>query len=110
VYKYRGYVNRVIDGDTIEVNVELGFDVFIDVIFRLDGINAPEMKGAAKEAGERARDFLREFLEGEVVEIQSHGREKYGRWLATIYAHGGQNVNQIMLNSGLAVPYHGEKR
>jgi micrococcal nuclease len=93
---------RVIDGDTIEATIDMGFRTMRKDIFRLAGINAPERDKASTA-------FMVEALEGKDLIIESHKSEKYGRWLATIYADG-VNVNQSMLDMGLAVHYAGGKR
>jgi micrococcal nuclease len=105
MYEYNAQLQRVIDGDTIEVAIDLGFGTHRMEMLRLAGINAPEMRGASKEDGEKAKAFLEEFLPDHfVVRTQQDKKEKYGRYLAEVIAYG-QNVNVLMINSGLAVPY-----
>lgn len=62
MYVYRATVNRVIDGDTIEVTVDLGFCASLRQTVRLYGINAPELHGASFHAGRDARDYLSGLL------------------------------------------------
>jgi micrococcal nuclease len=101
-YKYNARNIRVIDGDTIEAEIDLGFRVFRKDIFRLAGIQAPEHDKAST-------DFLRSSLEEKTVILESRRSEKYGRWLAIVYADG-VNVNQAMIDIGLAIAYNGGKR
>ena len=101
-YKYNARNIRVIDGDTIEAEIYLGFRVFRKDIFRLAGINAPEHD-------KQSTDFLNAAIEGKTIVLESHKAEKYGRWLATVYADG-ININQAVVNAGHAVPYSGGKR
>ena len=102
-YRYNAKNIRVVDGDTVEAEVDLGFRVFRKDIFRLAGINAPE-----RSKGQPAIDFLTSALKTNNVVIESRKSEKYGRWLATIYADG-VNVNQALVDMGHAVPYDGGK-
>ena len=101
-YKYNARSVRVVDGDTIEAEVDLGFRTFRKDLFRLNGLNAPEHDKVSTA-------FLTSALIGKNVVIESHKSEKYGRWLATIYADG-VNVNQALIDMGYAVPYDGGKR
>lgn len=110
MYEYRATILRVIDGDTIEARVDLGFDVFAVQRFRLYGINAPETKGESREDGRAATEYLRTLITtnaaDSVLTIQTRKdkREKYGRYLAVLMA-GGVNLNAVMVNTGHAVPY-----
>ena len=110
MYEYRGRIKRVIDGDTIEARVDLGFDVFAVQRFRLYGINAPETKGESREDGRAATEYLRTLITtnaaDSVLTIQTRKdkREKYGRYLAVLIANG-VNINQRMVEDGHAVVY-----
>jgi len=97
-------VRRVIDGDTVDVTLDLGFTVFSEVRLRLFGINAPEAKGATKAAGLAAANQLRQLIPvGSDVRIETlKCTEKYGRWLAKVYV-GVDCVNEQMVAGGFAV-------
>lgn len=112
MYTYTCKLVKVIDGDTVILDVDLGFHVTVRETFRLEGINAPEMD---TDAGKDARNFLLGVLGGYGLIIDSTKairREKYGRWLATIRLNGspaymnGTNVNDLMVTAGHAVPYN----
>lgn len=107
MYKYRALVDRVIDGDTIVCDVDLGFYIVLkDLHFRLTGIDAPD----DKEGREDSRLFLETVLKDHPqVVIESEKEDKYGRWLATVYLDG-LNINDYMLKSGHAKPYGGGKK
>jgi len=109
VYSYYGKAHKVIDGDTVEIIVDVGFTISVRERFRLLGINAPEMKGPTAEAGEAARAFLASLIEGREITVASHGRDKYGRWLAVLLVDDVSdervNVNQMMVAKGHAVRY-----
>ncbi len=106
-YVYRARVEKerdIYDGDTITVIIDLGFHIeFGELTLRLYGINAPELRGAEKEAGRRARDWLRRRLMGRefIVQTIRDRKGKYGRYLAIIWLDG-VNVNEEMVALGLA--------
>lgn len=100
----------VVDGDTVDVCIDYGFRLRQDHRVRLAGIDAPEIS-AAGPAGEAARDWLRARLPvGTAVElVTDKAREKYGRYLATIYVDTA-NVNAELVAAGHARPYDGGAR
>ncbi len=111
MYEYRATITRVIDGDTVEALVDLGFGVLTDQTFRLYGINAPETRGESRDAGKAATEYLRLLIDkhtgnSSTLTIQTHKdrQEKYGRYLAVLVANG-MNLNVGMINAGHAVPY-----
>jgi micrococcal nuclease len=119
-YKYRAIVTEVYDGDTITVDLDLGFYTWIkSQKLRLRGIDTPEMNSkdaAQRDAAFKARDALRSLIWGKlvVVETVKDGKDKYGRWLATVYIEENKgtqlvvtNVNQWMLDRKLGVSYSG---
>lgn len=103
MYQYKAKVLKVVDGDTVHVDVDLGFHVRVKMKIRLSAINAPEL---SEDAGKIARDRLKEKLDGQdvIVYTKKDSQEKYGRYLAEIYLDG-VNINDWMLNENLAVPY-----
>lgn len=105
---------RVLDGDTIRVEIRLWFRQALTEDVRLLGIDAPELGKKAgcpaeAEAAERARVRLAELLGGGQIELWNVRREKYGRALAKVTA-GGVDVGAEMVRAGLARPYGGERR
>lgn len=113
-YLYRAEVVRVVDGDTIDVDIDLGFYVWIrKQRIRLLDIDAPEVRGESKEAGLAASEYLKGLIDGKTVIIRTaKGKDgadrddSFGRWLATIFLDG-LDVNQEMMRTGHAVPYEG---
>lgn len=104
LYVYRAFVRRVFDGDTVTVNIDLGFGVVMqDQSVRLLRINAPEVRGESREAGIRSRDALRERIANRwvVLRTEKDKREKYGRWLGEIWVEG-VCINDWMLSEGHA--------
>ena len=106
----------MVDGDTIDVMCDLGYDVRIALRLRLMGINTPESRTrnkAEKVLGLAAKDFLKKTLDGADIEFQSHDRGKYGRVLATLFVVAGEkrvNVNELLVREGHARYYDGGKR
>ena len=103
-------INRVIDGDTIDVDIDLGFSTTITQRVRLQGIDAAETRTkdlVEKEKGLAAKEWLEKELsrEGEWI-IETTKEDKYGRILGTLYLVGDPvTVNERMLNEGIAGPY-----
>ena len=111
---YKAEVVRVVDGDTVVVDLDLGFDVKMQQYLRLEGIDTPEIRTKdldEKEAGFKAKEFVEKVLgEASAVYVQTTKTGKYGRYLATIYyVPAGtalkENLNQKLLDEGLAEPY-----
>jgi micrococcal nuclease len=110
LYHYRAVVTEVHDGDTVTVDLDLGFHVWKrGEKIRLAHIDAPELHGATKAEGKAAGDFLRELLLNKNVIIQtikspngSDKQEKYGRYLGVIWLDG-VNVNDELVTKGYAV-------
>jgi micrococcal nuclease len=126
MYEYKAKVDRVVDGDTIDCTIDLGFHTWKKIRVRLEGINTPESRTrdlAEKELGLAAKARLEEILElnnNECV-LQVSGLGKFGRALATVQVNSLSpipgdsavtlyNVNQILINEGHAKEYHGGKR
>ena len=111
MYEYRGRIRRVIDGDTVEAEIDPGFHVTFTVTLRLAGINAPETKGAERPRGLAATRFLDSLITDLTsgtreltVRTQKDVTEKYGRYLAVLIA-GDVNLNDRMRTGGHAVPF-----
>lgn len=110
-YRYEATVKSVYDGDTITVDIDLGFMVEVkNQKLRLHGINAPEVRGAERPEGLVSRDWLREQLPlGSLLIVQTYRdkKGKYGRWIADLLIErDGElvNLNQTMVLLGLAKP------
>jgi micrococcal nuclease len=103
MYEYKAIVKKVIDGDTIDVTIDLGFNIQYTERVRLARINAPEM---STEAGKVVKTFMVDTLEGRDVTIrtQKNTFDKYGRWIAEIF-YNDQSINQLLLDKNMAVIY-----
>jgi micrococcal nuclease len=113
MYTYMAEVVRILDGDTIEVIIDLGFKVYWKTKIRLAGIDAPEKD---TPAGQVAIDALRFMIASSKVRIvtEKDKQEKFGRYLATVYPFAGNgegvSVNELMVIGGYAREYEGGKR
>ena len=109
MYEYKAKLDRVIDGDTVDAMIDLGFDTWVHKRIRLEGIDAPETR--TRDLDEKAQGFitkdrLTDLLEasnGEFV-VVSHGVGKYGRCLGTIIIED-ENINELLIREGLAEVY-----
>ncbi len=112
-YFYKCDLERVIDGDTIDVTLNLGFDVQLKKQrLRLHGIDTPESRTrnlAEKALGLAAKDRLIELC-GQEIMIESLGRGKYGRILAVPYTVDNENICEMLIKEGHAVEYFGGKK
>jgi len=111
MYQYKiKKINRVIDGDTVDLDIDLGFGITISQRVRLKGIDAAETRTLnleEKKKGIEARLWLEKELskQGEWI-IETTKEDKYGRILGTLYLVGDPvTVNERMLNGGIAEPY-----
>ena len=116
LYNYNMKVVRVIDGDTVDVMIDLGFNVWIANRIRLFDIDAPETRTTdleEKERGKQTKARLEELLEfyrdkDRGLTLTSHGVDKYGRCLGTFYANDEEdelNLNECLISEGLAARY-----
>lgn len=110
-YTYKAIVTNVIDGDTIDATVDLGFTVSVKIRFRLYGIDTPEKTSkdpAVKELALKATEFTKTSLLGKNVTIESLEQDKYGRWLGKIHLSDDQpTINEQLVTLGLAKAYFG---
>ena len=116
-YVYKGKVLKVVDGDTFDAMIDLGFKTWISITVRLDGFNAPESRTKdlnEKKKGLESKDRLIQILKDNENEFDliSHGVEKFGRCLGEVFVKtlGEVSIQQTLINEGLGKEYHGEKR
>ena len=119
MYQYKIKLDRVIDGDTIDCYIDLGFDINTKKRIRFVGINTPESRTRdleEKKRGLAAKARLTEILEeASEIHLDSHGLGKYGRVLGELSVSSDNsitmvNVNELLIKEGHAVEYHGGKR
>ena len=116
MYEYSCTVDRVVDGDTIDVILDLGFDILYKSRVRLFAIDTPESRTRNKDEkvrGKMSAKFLQDSVDsGNKVVIQTKlkdSRGKFGRVLGTVIVDG-VDINQAMCDNYLAVPYHGQNK
>lgn len=123
MFQYEAQIKRVVDGDTLEMDIDLGFGVKIAQVVRMAHINAPdELKYSLHGIIDPAKDFIfSKIPPGSVCVVNISRKEKWGRWLAEIYylpgsisrdeiATQGRQLNQEMITAGLVKPYEGGKK
>lgn len=109
MYEYKAKLKRVVDGDTIDFDVDLGFGIHFNERFRLLGVNTPEIYGrnAPEQMSEglRAKEMVSAMIESaQSIIIRTHKdqKEKYGRYLAEIILDGKVNLNVKLIEQGWA--------
>jgi len=113
MFEYKGKVKRIIDGDTIDAYIDLGFDVWITKRIRFMGIDTPESRTrdlTEKRYGKGATHRLTEMLEqaDNKFIVKSHGTGKFGRVLGELFIVGDLvSINDRLINEGHAVAYFG---
>jgi len=109
MYEYSAKLIRIIDGDTLDAEIDLGFEVFVKKRVRLFGINAPETRTRDLEekrdglVTKRRLESLLGASEGKFI-LKSHGLGKYGRCLGEIFIDN-VNINKLLIKEGLAEVY-----
>ena len=104
-YAYAGTVTNIVDGDTLDVLIDLGLRITTLQRVRLYGINTPEhTQPGFKEATDRAVSLV---LNQPVIARTIKPTEKYGRWLASIQLTDGRYLAAILIEEGFGVPYFG---
>ena len=114
---YSAKVVRVVDGDTADAMIDLGFNVWVKNRIRFMGVDAWESRTRnleEKEKGLAAKAYVKDLLEnsdGGKFLLKSHGVGKYGRVLGELFVKGHEtSVNELLKENGHAYEYHGEKK
>jgi endonuclease YncB( thermonuclease family) len=114
MFQYRAKVERIVDGDTLWIDVDLGFFLRQKMNLRLWRVNTPEIRGVERAEGLRAKQYVIDMLPpGSIVVVKTYKIEKYGRFLADVYylpgcqdgdeiLAKGIHLNQELLDKGLA--------
>lgn len=114
LYFYSAEVKKVIDGDTLDIVIDLGFDTLRKSRVRLYGVNTPESRTSnieEKKLGLAAKEFTEQWVSnlGGKIKIQTilDKNEKYGRILAMVWDDNGNCLNKDIINMGFAREYFG---
>lgn len=120
MYEYRCKVVKIVDGDTVDVDIDLGFGVWLKKErIRMFGIDTPESRTRdldEKKYGLMAKDYITKLLDDEggiVLKTRKDAEGKYGRilgelWRTTDFAD--KSINQLMIDTHHAVSYHGQSK
>ena len=131
MYQYQALVAKVVDGDTFEIDIDLGLSIWVrGEKIRLYGINTPEVYGVKKgspewEAGKKTSDFVKNIIKKNdqvIIETIKDQKEKYGRYLAVLYVRIAPGImeglnqirqigdyyclNDILVRKGMAKEYY----
>lgn len=115
MHEYKCTMLRVVDGDTVDVDIDLGFGVWMrKQRIRLYGIDTPESRTRDLEEkfyGLASKAHLKKILKGQKVQLQSHDKGKFGRILGELFVGDSSfSVNQQMIKDCHAVPYFGQSK
>jgi|TARA_R100000149_G_scaffold65536_2_gene40347 micrococcal nuclease len=115
MYEYSCRINRVIDGDSVDVCIDLGFDISFTSSVRLYGVDTPESRTRdpeEKKCGLLAKKFLEEAVKNGkniIIRTQKDEKGKFGRVLGSLIIDG-TNINHKMIEENLAVAYYGQSK
>ena len=116
-YEYTAKLDRVVDGDTCDALIDLGFDTWVKKRIRFKGVDTWECRTRdldEKKKGLAAKAFTKDLLENSddgKFALRSHGVGKYGRGLGELFVKGEtKSVNDLLLENGHAYEYEGGKK
>ena len=116
MHEYKAKITKIIDGDTIRCDIDLGFDIVMaNQTIRLFGIDTPESRTRDKEEkfyGNISKQFLNDYCpKGSYITLRTHldKKGKFGRILGEIIVNR-VNLNEQMIEENLAVAYHGQSK
>ena len=116
-YEYSAKLDRVVDGDTCDALIDLGFDTWVKKRIRFKGVDTWECRTRdldEKKKGLAAKAFTKNLLENSddgKFALRSHGVGKYGRVLGELFVKGEEkSINDLLLENGHAYEYEGGKK
>lgn len=101
MWTYKARVERVVDGDTYDCIVDLGFAIYHKIRIRLRAVDTPEVYGPnASPEGKLASEFVKELIEGKnvIITTSKTTATSYGRWEADVYITGGKYIDESLAN------------
>ena len=116
MYEYKCKMVRVVDGDTVDVDIDLGFGVWMrKQRIRMYGIDTPESRTSDKVEkvyGKAATEFLTKWTNAGDLTLKTFkdGKGKFGRILGELWYGGEHNINQLLVDNHHAVRYHGQSK
>jgi len=103
-----GTVLRCVDGDTFDMDLDLGFGIWLQRRrLRLAHADTPE-RGSVE--GKEAKEYVRSLIEGKTLRVRSHSLDKYGRVLGSVVLDDGRSLADVLISEGKAKPYEGGRR
>lgn len=108
MFEYKAIVERVVDGDTLDLRIDLGFKIYTNQRVRLARINAYETTlrygttEEEKQLGLQGKEYVKNLLEGKEVKIISEKTGKYGRYIVEVY-YGDINLNDDLVQKKFAI-------
>jgi len=119
MYEYKvKSVDHIVDGDTLDVTVDLGFNISHKIRVRMYGINTPESrtrdleeKARGLESKKRLTEIVTSYMEEDTLFVKTKKKGKYGRYLGVLFSpEHSTNINDLLVEEGYAVEYFGGKR
>ena len=118
MYEYKAKVTICVDGDTVDVTIDVGFNISYSGRVRLVGIDTPESRTrdkVEKKFGLLAKEYLKTFIKEAgkdlIIKTKKDGKGKYGRILGELFKQGEEkSINTIMVEKGYAVAYYGQSK
>jgi micrococcal nuclease len=107
MYEYKARIESVVDGDTVDAIIDLGFKTNMRQRLRLARIDTPER---GQDGYAQARDFVMWAVLDKPVNVRTEKTSKWGYYLAEITLLDGRNLSDALLEAGLAKPYDGGKK
>ena len=118
MYTYQATIKNIIDGDTVEIDLDLGFNVVLSKLkIRMEGIDTPESRTTNQEekirgllSKKKLQDKLPINKTVKIITTKSESDDKFGRILGTFILEDGTNVNKWMVENNYAVKYDGQNK
>jgi micrococcal nuclease len=101
-YVYDAKITRVIDGDTFDFKIDLGFSINVKERLRLYGVNTPEIKGEEKPEGDRVKTYVTKLILGKTFKIRVYKKGKYGRYVADLMLSKKERLSVHLYKKGMA--------
>ena len=105
-FVYNAEVLRVVDGDTFDLKIDLGFKIIHENRFRLYGVNTPEVRGKEKVRGLKVKEYVKGLIEGKMIVVETFKKGKFGRYVSEIYLGESKKKGEKIVSKGKALSKH----
>ena len=105
LYKYKCFITNVVDGDTVDAIIDLGFSIQAKHRLRLLGVDTPELRDkdeATRLKAQEAKTFVTETLLNKEFVVKTEKSDSFGRYLAIIYLDDTKTLNDLLIEKGYA--------